>query len=81
MGQEAEQEERLGLFTNYQLDAALMAKADKQAIFMHCLPAHRGEEVTEEVLEGPQSVIFDQAENKMHIHAAILQHCILNAHK
>lgn len=81
MGQEAEQEERLGLFTNYQLDAALMAKADKQAIFMHCLPAHRGEEVTEEVLEGPQSVIFDQAENKMHIHAAILEHFILGAHK
>ena len=80
MGQEAEQEERLGLFTNYQLDAALMAKADKQAIFMHCLPAHRGEEVTEEVLEGPQSVIFDQAENKMHIHAAILVHFILGAH-
>ena len=81
MGQEAEQEARMGVFTNYQLDAALLAKANKNAIFMHCLPAHRGEEVTEEVLEGPQSVIFDQAENKMHIHAAILEHFILGAHK
>lgn len=81
MGQESEQEERLGLFKNYQLDATLLAKADKNAIVMHCLPAHRGEEVTEEVLEGPQSVIFDQAENKMHIHAAILEHFILGAHK
>lgn len=79
MGQEAEQEARLGVFTNYQLNAALMAKADSKAIVMHCLPAHRGEEVTEEVLEGPQSVIFDQAENKMHIHAAILEQFILGA--
>ncbi len=81
MGQEAEQEERVGLFKNYQLNGALLAKADKDAIVMHCLPAHRGEEVTEEVLEGPQSVIFDQAENKMHIHAAILEHFILGAKK
>jgi ornithine carbamoyltransferase len=81
MGQEAEQEHRLGLFRNYQLDAALLAKADSKAIVMHCLPAHRGEEITEEVLEGPQSVIFDQAENKMHIHAAILEHFILGANK
>jgi ornithine carbamoyltransferase len=76
MGQEAEQEQRLGLFQEYQLDAALLAKADKDAIVLHCLPAHRGEEVTDEVLEGPQSVIFAQAENKMHIHAAILEHFI-----
>jgi ornithine carbamoyltransferase len=81
MGQESEQEKRLGLFQKYQLNAALMAEADKEAIFMHCLPAHRGEEVTEEILEGPQSVIFDQAENKMHIHAAILEHFILGAKK
>jgi len=77
MGQEAEQEQRLGLFQQYQLDAALLAKADRNAVVMHCLPAHRGEEVTDEVLEGPQSVIFEQAENKMHIHAAILEHFIL----
>jgi len=81
MGQESEQEKRLGLFQEYQLNAALMAEADTEAIFMHCLPAHRGEEVTEEILEGPQSVIFDQAENKMHIHAAILEHFILGAKK
>jgi len=81
MGQESEQETRLGLFKDYQLNSALLAKADKDAIVMHCLPAHRGEEVSEEVLEGPQSVIFDQAENKMHIHAAILEHFILGAKK
>ncbi len=80
MGQEAEQEQRLGLFQNYQLNAGLLAKAGKEAIVLHCLPAHRGEEITEEVLEGPQSVVFDQAENKMHIHAAILEHWIAGAH-
>ncbi|MCL2790155.1 MAG: ornithine carbamoyltransferase [Desulfobulbus sp.] len=78
MGQEAEQERRLGLFQQYQLDASLLTKADREAIVLHCLPAHRGEEITDEVLEGPQSVIFEQAENKMHIHAAILEHFILN---
>jgi ornithine carbamoyltransferase len=77
MGQEAEQEQRLGLFRDYQLDAALLAKANSKAIVLHCLPAHRGEEITEEVLEGPQSLVFEQAENKMHIHAAILEHFIL----
>ncbi|MGE4561113.1 MAG: ornithine carbamoyltransferase, partial [Desulfobulbus sp.] len=81
MGQESEQEQRIGVFKEYQLNGALLAKADKDAIVMHCLPAHRGEEVTEEVLEGPQSVIFDQAENKMHIHAAILEHFILGVNK
>lgn len=80
MGQEAEQEQRLDLFKGYQLDTALLAKAAKQAVVLHCLPAHRGEEITEEVLEGPQSVVFDQAENKMHIHAAILEHWIAGAH-
>lgn len=73
MGQEAEQEQRLKLFQSYQLDTALLAKAKEGAIVLHCLPAHRGEEITEEVLEGPQSVVFDQAENKMHIHKAILE--------
>jgi ornithine carbamoyltransferase len=81
MGQESEQEHRLGIFKNFQLDSALLAKADKDAVVMHCLPAHRGEEVTEEVLEGPQSVIFEQAENKMHIHAAILEHFILGGNR
>ncbi len=73
MGQEAEQEKRLELFAGYQLDAALLAQADKKAVVLHCLPAHRGEEVSEEVLEGPQSIIFDQAENKMHLHRALLE--------
>ena len=79
MGQEAEQEQRLGLFKSYQLNSALLAQAGKGAIVLHCLPAHRGEEITEEVLEGPQSVVFDQAENKMHIHAAILESFITGA--
>ena len=79
MGQEAEQEQRLELFKSYQLNSALLAQAGKGAIVLHCLPAHREEEITEEVLEGPQSVVFDQAENKMHIHAAILESFITGA--
>ncbi len=79
MGQEAEQEARLSRFKDYQLDNALLAKADGKAIVLHCLPAHRGEEITEEVLEGPQSEVFDQAENKMHLHKALLEHFILHA--
>lgn len=60
----------------YRVDAALMAKADSKAIFMHCLPAYRGNEVTEDVLEGPQSVIFDEAENRLHAEKAILAWCL-----
>jgi ornithine carbamoyltransferase len=56
----------------YQVDETLMARARPDAVFMHCLPAHRGEEVTESVLEGPQSVVFDQAENRLHTAAAVL---------
>ena len=73
MGQEAEQYERLKIFSGYQVNAALMAKAPAEAIVLHCLPAHRGEEITDEVLESAQCVAFDQAENKMHIHKAILE--------
>lgn len=73
MGQESEQDERMKVFADYQVNSALMARAAKDAIVLHCLPAHRGEEITEEVLEGPQSVVFDEAENKMHIHKAILE--------
>jgi len=73
MGQEEEADERLALFSNYQVNTALLALADKDAIVLHCLPAHRGEEITEEVLEGPQCVAFDEAENKMHMHKAILE--------
>ncbi len=73
MGQEAEQDARLAVFQPYQLNRTLLALAADDAIVLHCLPAHRGEEITEEVLEGEQSVAFDQAENKMHIHKAILE--------
>ncbi len=76
MGQEDESEKRIKDFQGYQVTSSLMAKACKDAIFMHCLPAHRGEEVTEEVLEGPASVIFDEAENRLHVQKAILIDCI-----
>ncbi|MFN3144251.1 MAG: ornithine carbamoyltransferase [Paracoccaceae bacterium] len=60
----------------YQVNAALMAHANPDALFMHCLPAHRGEEVTSEVMDGPQSVVFDEAENRLHAQKAILRHCL-----
>lgn len=72
MGQEAEKEIRTKAFQGYQIDSALMQLAASDAIFMHCLPAYRGYEVTEEVLEGPHSVVFDEAENRLHAHKAIL---------
>ncbi|RUM35594.1 MAG: ornithine carbamoyltransferase [Desulfobulbus sp.] len=73
MGQEDEAEKRLSIFEPYQLNSDLLARAKRDAVVLHCLPAHRGEEITEEVLEGSQSVAFDQAENKMHMHKAILE--------
>ncbi|MCI5189894.1 MAG: ornithine carbamoyltransferase [Candidatus Electrothrix sp. AS4_5] len=76
MGQEDEAKKRLAVFQPYQLNTSLLAHAADNAIVLHCLPAHREEEITEEVLEGPQSVAFDQAENKMHIHKAILEYTI-----
>ena len=72
MGQEAEQESRKDIFAPYQLNASLLKHAAKDAIVLHCLPAHREEEITEEILEGPQSVVWDQSENKLHMHKAIL---------
>lgn len=72
MGQENEQKERLKVFQPYQVNTQLVAAARSDAIVLHCLPAHRDEEITEEVLESQQCVVFDQAENKMHIHKAIL---------
>jgi ornithine carbamoyltransferase len=77
MGQEEEQEKRVRIFQPYQLNAELLGHAKDNAVVLHCLPAHRGEEITDEVLEGKQSVAFDQAENKMHIHKAILERFIL----
>lgn len=76
MGQEEEQDKRLEFFQPYQLNAELLGLAQDDAIVLHCLPAHRGEEITDDVLEGDRSVAFDQAENKMHIHKAILEHFI-----
>jgi len=73
MGQESEQKERLNEFQGFQVDAKLLSHAKRDCIVLHCLPAHRGEEISEEVLEGPQCVAFDQAENKLHIHKAILE--------
>ncbi|MGL4209835.1 MAG: ornithine carbamoyltransferase, partial [Candidatus Adiutrix sp.] len=73
MGQEAEQKVRVEKFKNFIVDESLMAQADPKAIFLHCLPAHPGEEVSEEVLESPASVIFDQAENRLHAQKALLE--------
>ncbi len=66
-------------FGPYQVNAALMARADKNALFMHCLPAHRNEEVTDEVMDGPQSVVFDEAENRLHAQKGILAWCLANS--
>lgn len=68
--------ERHNLLQPYQVNEALMAHASRDAIFMHCLPAHRGEEVTEAVIDGPQSVVFDEAENRVHAQKAILKWCL-----
>jgi ornithine carbamoyltransferase len=72
MGQETEREIRCRDFAGYQINGALMQKAQKGAFFMHCLPAHRGEEVTDEVIDGPQSVVIQQAANRMHVQKGIL---------
>jgi len=72
MGQEAEAEKRRKAFERFQVNAALMAKASSQAIVLHCLPAHRGEEITDEVIESKQSLVFDQAENRLHVQRALL---------
>ena len=78
MGQEDEIEERNGIFAAYQVDDELMARANENALFMPCLPAHRGQEVTQEVMDGPQSVVFDIAENRLHVQKAILSLLIRN---
>jgi ornithine carbamoyltransferase len=75
MGDEEAERLRHNLLKPYQVNAALMARAHKDAIFMHCLPAHRGEEVTDEVMDGPQSVVFDEAENRLHAQKGILAWC------
>ncbi len=67
---------RHNLLKPYQVDAKLMARAHEDAVFMHCLPAHRGQEVTDDVIDGPQSVVFDEAENRLHVQKAILHWCL-----
>ena len=73
MGQEGEAAERRSHFQAYQVNRKLLELADPQALVMHCLPAHRGEEITAEVIDGPQSIVLDQAENRLHVQKAILQ--------
>ncbi len=72
MGQESEHEHRLAIFDPYRVDSHLMAQAEPGAVFLHCLPAHRGEEVTDEVIDGPSSVVWNQAENRMHAARSLL---------
>ena len=77
MGFEAENEERKRDFAEWQVDAEMMAVAKPDALFMHCLPAHRGEEVAAEVIDGPHSVVWDEAENRLHVQKALLEYLLL----
>ena len=72
MGQEEEKEARLRIFAPFQINSSLLAKAKPTAVVMHCMPAHRGEEISTEVMDGPQSIILDQAENRLHVQKALL---------
>ncbi len=76
MGQEAEREQRLAAFLRYQLNEQLLARAGPGALVMHCLPAHRGEEISDAVLDGPQSVVLDQSENRLHAQKAVILHLL-----
>jgi len=77
MGQENQRAKRRADFTGFQLDRSLIERAKADVIIMHCLPAHRGEEITSEVLDGPNSVVLDQAENKLHLHQALLERMLI----
>ena len=72
MGQESEEARRKEIFRPFQVNGDLLSKAKPEAVVLHCLPARRGEEITDEVIEGPHSIVFDQAENRLHIQKAIL---------
>ena len=77
MGFEAENEERRRIFADWRIDAAMMRLAKPEAVFLHCLPAHRGEEVTAEVIDGPQSRVWDEAENRLHVQKALMEYLVL----
>jgi ornithine carbamoyltransferase len=77
MGYEAETEKRKTAFADFIVDTEMMDSAAEDALFMHCLPAHRGEEVTEEVLEGAQSVVWEEAENRLHVQKALMEYLLL----
>ena len=77
MGFEAENEARIRAFADWQVDAEMMGVAHPDAIFLHCLPAHRGEEVSAEVIDGPQSVVWDEAENRLHVQKALMEFLVL----
>jgi ornithine carbamoyltransferase len=76
MGFEGENEERKRDFARWMVDAEMLRNAKPDAIFMHCLPAHRGEEVAAEVIDGPQSVVWDEAENRLHAQKALLEYVV-----
>jgi ornithine carbamoyltransferase len=79
MGQEDEQRERIREFRGYQVSPALMDLAEEDALFMHCLPAHRGEEVSEDMLDDPRSVVFEEAENRLHAQKALLEFLLVKS--
>jgi ornithine carbamoyltransferase len=76
MGYETENEQRKRAFASFRVDATMMREAKPDALFMHCLPAHRGEEVTADVIDGPQSVVWDEAENRLHAQKALLEYLV-----
>jgi ornithine carbamoyltransferase len=77
MGYEAENDERRKAFADWCVDTDMMRAATPEALFMHCLPAHRGEEVEADVIDGPQSVVWDEAENRMHVQKALMEYLLL----
>ncbi len=77
MGYEAENEARVQAFANWKVDAKMMRAAGREAVFMHCLPAHRGEEVDADVIDGEQSVVWDEAENRLHVQKALMEFLLL----
>ena len=77
MGYEAEGDARRKAFAHWMVDSGVMAAANPNALFMHCLPAHRGEEVSVDVIDGPQSAVWDEAENRLHVQKALLEYLLL----